>query len=64
MFGFRDINIRERLLREIRLSLVKTNEICHTAESLLMQLKIVEDSPGGIVNVLGSGRSRVSPREW
>lgn len=39
VFGIRDTKVRERLLRESDLTLAKTNEICHAAESMAAQLK-------------------------
>ena len=44
VFGIRDNKAKERLLREASLTLEKTDEICHAAESMLAQLKIVDDS--------------------
>ena len=52
VFGVRDPKVRERLLREAKLTLAKTDEICHAAESMLTQLKVVEDSCGGIVHAV------------
>lgn len=43
IFGVRDSKVRERLLRESKLSLAKTDEICRAAESMQTQMKIVED---------------------
>ena len=40
VFGVRDPKVRERLLREAKLTLAKTDEICHAAESMLTQLRI------------------------
>ena len=34
---------RERLLRERKLTLQRTDEICHTAESMSAQMKVVEE---------------------
>ena len=42
MFGIRDAKVRERLLRESKLTLEKTDVICHAAESTSQQLKLVE----------------------
>ncbi len=54
VFGVRDAKVRERLLRESKLTLTQTDEICHAAESMVSQLKAVEDTSGVIVNVNGS----------
>ena len=55
VFGVRGANVRERLLQESKLTLAKTDGICHAAESMVSQLKAVEDTSGVIVNVVGSG---------
>ena len=55
MFGIRDGKTRERLLREPALTLKRTNEICHAAESMTSQLKIVEDSQGTNVSAVSHG---------
>ena len=52
VFGIRDAKARERLLREPTLSLHKTDEICRAAESMLVQLKLMEDSTGSPVNAV------------
>ena len=44
MFGVKDNRARERLLREASLTLEKTDEVCHAAQSMLAQLKVVDDS--------------------
>ena len=41
VFGIRDPKTREHLLRESGLTLTRTDKICHAAESMLAQLKIV-----------------------
>ena len=43
IFGIRDSKVRERLLRESKLTLGKTDEICRAAESMHTQMKIVGD---------------------
>ena len=42
VFGIRDAKVRERLLRESKLTLEKTDEICRAAESTSQQLRLVE----------------------
>ena len=54
VFGIRDVKARERLLRETKLTLEKTDEICRAAESMLAQLKVVEDSTSSSVNAVNS----------
>ena len=44
VFAIRDPKTRERLLREGDLTLKRTDEICHAAENMAAQLKVVEDS--------------------
>ena len=44
VFGIRDNKARERLLRKSKLTLTDTDEICHAAESMLAQMKVVDDS--------------------
>ena len=44
MFGIKDSKVQERLLREIALTLANTDEICHSSESMLAQMKVVEDA--------------------
>ena len=56
MFVVRDAKVREGLLRESKLTLANTDEICHAAESMVSQLKSIEDTSGVIVNVVGSGK--------
>ena len=54
VFGIRDAKARERLLRESDLTLQKTDEICHAAESMLAQVKMVDDNLGSTVNAVKS----------
>ena len=44
VFGIRDDKVRERLLREANLTLTKTDEIARAAETMLFQMKIVNDN--------------------
>ena len=50
MFGIRDAKVRERLLHEFDLTLKTTDEICHAAESMVAQVKVVDDSLSTAVN--------------
>jgi len=52
VFGIRDSKTRERLLREPNLTLKRTDEICHAAESMTSQLKLVEDGQGTSVSAV------------
>ena len=52
VFGIRDAKARERLLRESDLTLKKTDEICHAAESMVAQVKVVDDSLSTAVNAV------------
>ena len=60
VFGIRDNKVRERLLREMKLSLDKTEEICRASESMLAQMKIVGNCDGPVVNALGRGNKNQS----
>ena len=44
VFGIRDNKVREMLLRKSKLTLADTDEICHAAECILAQMKVVDDS--------------------
>lgn len=59
VFGIRDNKARERLLREASLTLVKTDEICHAAESMMMivQLKAFEDNSGAVVSAVNQDKT-------
>ena len=46
LFGVRDNKLRERLLRETKLTLDKTDEICRASESTIAQMKLVEQPSG------------------
>ena len=52
VFGIKDNRARERLLRKSKLTLADTDEICHPAESMLAQIKVVDDSTGTAVNAI------------
>ena len=52
VFGIRDSKTRERLLREPALSLKRTDEVCHAAESMTSQMKLVEDHQGANVSTV------------
>ena len=60
VFGIRDSKVRERLLRETKLTLEKTDEICRASESMLAQLKIVGNSEGQTVNAVNRGNKTKS----
>ena len=44
VFGIRDSKVRERLLCEKNLSLEKTDEICHSHETMVQQMRVVGDA--------------------
>jgi len=52
VFGISDNKIRESLLREPRLTLAKTNEICRAAEGLDTQIKTITDGSSTLVNAV------------
>ena len=58
MFGIRDAKVRERLLRENNLTLKKTDDLCHTAESTSTQMKAVETDNAAASSVAAVGSAR------
>ena len=60
VFGIRDSKVRERLLREAKLTLQRTDEICHAAESMVAQLKVVEDSNSLTVSAVGADKTHAT----
>ena len=54
LFGIRDNKVRECLLREPRLTLAKTDEICRAAESVDAQMKTITDGSNTLVNTVKS----------
>ena len=56
VFGIWDNKVRERLLRESKLALAKTDEICHAAESMMAQMKVVDGNHGVEVDAVETGR--------
>ena len=58
IFGICDNKVRERLLREPRLTLAKTNEICRAAESLDTQMKTITDGSSTLVNAVKTQECR------
>ena len=63
VFGTRDDKVRERLLRETKLALDKTDEICRASESMLAQMKVDGNCDGTVVNALGRGnKNQISDR--
>ena len=52
IFGIRDDKVREQLLREPRLTLAKTDEICRAAESMAVQMKMITDESLAETNVV------------
>ena len=58
----RDSKTQERLLREPALTLRRTDEVCHAAESMTKQLKLVGDNQGTDVSAVSQGaETRLSP---
>ena len=51
-----DNKVRERLLRESNLTLAKADEICRAAESMILQMKVVEDRSDNTVNFVKTGK--------
>ena len=55
VFSIRDTKTRERLLREPALTFNRTDDICHAAESMTSQLKLVDDSLEKSVSAISQG---------
>ena len=51
IFRINDTKVRERLLRENNLTLIKTDEICRVAESMTKQMRIVGQSHNATTSV-------------
>ena len=51
IFGIHDTKVREKLLRETNLTLIKTDEICRAAESMTEQMRIVGQSNNATTSV-------------
>ena len=58
VFGIRDSKTRERLLRASDLTLKMTDEICRSAESMVAQMRVVEDSAASTVSVVKEQKSK------
>ena len=55
VFGIQNAHVRGRLLRESGLTLKRTDEVCHAAESMTLKLKEVEDSSdSGMSTIAGN----------
>ena len=64
VFGIRDAKTRERLLREAKLTLQRTDEICHAVESMSAQMKVVEESsPAPTLNAIHNDKGRTKRPE-
>ena len=63
VFGISDNKVRERLLRESMLTLAKTNEICHAAESMSVQMKMVEEGTESKVSAVSQDRFKKTMTE-
>ena len=46
VFGIRDQQAREKLLRKAKLTLAETDDICRSHESTATQMKLVDEAPG------------------
>ena len=55
VFGIRDSKVRERLLRETKLTLQRTDEICRASESMQKQMKVVGEKSDVPVNAVSKG---------
>ena len=50
VFGIRDSKVRERLLHEKNLSLEKTDEICHSHETMVQRIRVVSDAGSSVAD--------------
>ena len=57
LFGIIDNKIRERLLRETKPTLKKTDEIGRASESMPNQTKAVEDNAGALIIAINQNES-------
>ena len=58
IFGIKDDKVRERLLSESNLTLVKTDEIGHAAESMSAKMKVLSDNSELTMSVVKSIQSK------
>ena len=58
VFGVRDDKVQERLLQEPNLMLAKTDELCHTAESMLVQIKVVGDGDNTVIHAIKADKQQ------
>ena len=63
MFGIKDDTVRERLLRESTLTLPKTDKICHAAESMCSQMKVVSDTSDTTLNAVKFQNHAYKPKD-
>ena len=56
----KDSKVKERLLQESKLTLEKTDEICRAVESMLAQMKVVEDNTEGTVSAVQTDQDNPS----
>ena len=57
VFGIKDQQTQEKLLRKANLTLADTDDICRSHEATLRHMKAVEEAPGG-VNAVGPGKEQ------
>jgi len=63
VFGIRDSKVRERLLQESALTLAKTDEICRAAESMSLQMKVVEENSSTSIHAVKPRKEQAKPSE-
>lgn len=63
VFGIKDDQVRERLLRQSSLTLTKTDEICRAAESMAAQMKVVTDNSETLVSAVKQGDMKKGPHK-
>ena len=60
IFGIRDDKAQERLLRELSLTLAKTDELCRASESMQVQMKVVGDGDTSVYAIKADKPQRPS----
>ena len=63
VFGIRDSKVRERLLRETKLTLQRTDEICRASESMQKQMKVVGEKSDVPVNAVSKGKFQYKKKD-
>ena len=63
IFGVKDQQAREKLLRKAKLTLAETDDICRSHESTATQLKVYEEVPGAVSSHRETGKTESNTRQ-